>query len=245
MLYEDTTFMGSSPARTHGTCRENGHNREVAECRNDGTLDMTNAVAHTDDPTEAATREKVHELRNRLYASSLALRAICTMLDKGNTRAARAAAETMLAKLSDELDESRDSAPNTTDTRTQAGRLHVLIVEDDDMEAQLLSGYLSEEGYEVSRARDGIDALSQLKAGPLPDLVLLDMNMPRLDGPKTITSIRSDESLRDLTLIAISGTDATTTEMQKARRSVNFWITKPADPERITAAILELARPCG
>jgi len=44
-----------------------------------------------------------------------------------------------------------------------------------------------------------------------------------------------------LTLIAISGTDTTTPDMQKARRSVDFWITKPANPERITAAIRELA----
>lgn len=55
---------------------------------------------------EVISRERVHELRNRLYASSLAFRAICMMLDKGDPQAARAAAETMLAKLNDELDES-------------------------------------------------------------------------------------------------------------------------------------------
>lgn len=96
------------------------------------------------------------------------------------------------------------------------------------MEAQLLSGYPSEEGDEVTRACDGIDALSQLNTGPLS---------------KTITSIRSDECLRALTLIAVSGNDASTSEMQQARRNVNFWITKRADAERITGAIVEWLAP--
>ena len=50
---------------------------------------------------KSSTREQVHELRNRLYASSLALCAICRMLDDGKPAAARAAAEAMLSKLRD------------------------------------------------------------------------------------------------------------------------------------------------
>ena len=243
MFHEDALF----PLRSEYVITDGPSQRDDdvdSRCNNKGAYAMTNTVTErrvTTPSTEPASHEKVHELRNRLYASSLAFRAICTMLDKGNTQAARAAAETMLAKLNNELEDSRDCDLSETSTELQGYGVRVLVVEDDDMEAQLLWSYLTEKGYEVNLARDGIDALTRLKSNALPDIVLLDMNMPRLDGSKTITSIRSDERLRDLTLIAISGTEATNDNMRKARRNVDFWITKPADPERIIGAIQELA----
>ncbi|MCB9873241.1 MAG: methyltransferase domain-containing protein [Planctomycetaceae bacterium] len=205
-------------------------------------LDRTDKSGSQQGASAMPTREQVHELRNRLYAASLAFRAICRMLDDGKSTAARTAAEAMLANLSDELHDSHECNVGRCVSNSDGDAQRVLLVEDDDMEAHLLSDYLTERGYEVTRAKDGIDALRQLNDGPLPDVVLLDMNMPRLDGPKTITSIRTSDRLKDLTLIAVSGTDATSADMQKARRNVNLWITKPADPERIAGAILELSQ---
>jgi demethylmenaquinone methyltransferase/2-methoxy-6-polyprenyl-1,4-benzoquinol methylase len=205
-------------------------------------LDKTDERSEQQDAGEMPTREQVHELRNRLYAASLAFRAICRMLDDGKSTAARAAAEAMLANLSDELHDSHERNVGRCVSNSDGDAQRVLLVEDDDMEAHLLSDYLTERGYEVTRAKDGIDALRRLNDGPLPEVVLLDMNMPRLDGPKTITSIRMSDRLKDLTLIAVSGTDATSADMQRARRNVNLWITKPADPERIAGAILEFSQ---
>jgi|GEM_PF-422135 len=213
--------------------------------------DQTEQRGSHEDANAMPTREQVHELRNRLYAASLAFRAICRMLDDGKSTAARTAAEAMLANLSDELHDSHECHVGRCDSNCEGDAQRVLLVEDDDMEAHLLSDYLTERGYEVTHAKDGIDALRRLNDGPLPEVVLLDMNMPRLDGPKTITSIRTSDRLKDLILIAVSGTDATSANMQKARRNVTLWITNPADPERIAGAILEFSqlrydrgRPC-
>ncbi len=190
--------------------------------------------------SNAATREQVHELRNQLYAASLAFRAICKFIDREKPSAARAAAATMLENLTGQLEDSRDGGAICVQDELNAP-IRVLLVEDDDMEAQLLADYLTEKSYSVSRARDGLEALSRLKA-EVPDIVLIDMNMPRLDGPKTVRSIRADERLKELTLVAISGATESSPTMQKTRQSVDLWITKPADPRRIAGAILEMAR---
>lgn len=184
------------------------------------------------------SREEVHELRNRLYAASLAFRAICSFLEQDRPAAARAAAETMLEKLNGDLEGSRDgSSPWPDDEADNA--IRILLVEDDDMEARLLADFLSEHNYCVTRAHDGLDALTRLKR-ELPDVVLLDMNMPRLDGPRAVASIRADQRWKNLLLIGISGADASSPEMRKTRRSVDLWITKPADPQRIAGAVVEL-----
>jgi CheY-like chemotaxis protein len=61
-------------------------------------------------------------------------------------------------------------------------RSTILVVEDNDLAREELTLTLRREGYEVVPARDGQEALDYLKAGPSPDLILLDMLMPVLDG---------------------------------------------------------------
>ncbi len=235
----DTGVEATLRATSRQTQR-GGRERELATGEKAMDRSTHDSKQNAADPT--STRAQIHELRNRLYASSLAFRAICRLLDSGQVDKARIAAETMLAKVNGELHESRDDVVDQRRFEEGSNALKVLLVEDDDMEAHLLSAQMAELGYQVIHVRDGIAALQQLKLAPLPDVVLLDMNMPRLDGPKTVTSIRSNTQLKDLTLIAVSGSDATSANMQKARRNVDFWITKPADPERIVGAIRELTR---
>jgi CheY-like chemotaxis protein len=65
----------------------------------------------------------------------------------------------------------------------------VLLVDDDPLVRKLISGYLVAAGYVVRTAVDGLDALAKLRAG-LPDLIISDLNMPRMSGPELLEVVR-------------------------------------------------------
>ena len=76
---------------------------------------------------------------------------------------------------------------------------HLLVVEDDANERELLSGLLRLYGFEVATCADGNEALAALARGPRPDLVLLDMKMPNCNGQELVDRIRGTQELADLT----------------------------------------------
>ena len=77
----------------------------------------------------------------------------------------------------------------------------VLVVDDDDDIRLLVAELLRLTGYEVEMASSGVDALEQLAGGLRPDLVLLDVQMPELDGWDTLRGMRADDALRDLPVV--------------------------------------------
>lgn len=92
--------------------------------------------------------------------------------------------------------------------RGTAGRpLRLLIVEDSDNERRLLACLLAQQGFDVHVARDGAEALEQIRMiGCLkPDVVLMDMQMPISNGLETLQRIREDEGLADLKMFTVTG----------------------------------------
>jgi signal transduction histidine kinase len=85
-----------------------------------------------------------------------------------------------------------------------ASRRRILVVEDDQEILGTLSGLLEEEGYEVQSVIDGRDALDRLRRGPAPELIILDLMMPGMDGWEFRTIQRADPALADIPVVAIS-----------------------------------------
>src|ERR1035441_9444925 len=81
----------------------------------------------------------------------------------------------------------------------------VLVVEDDDAIAQVLQRSLRMEGYEVRVAGDGVSALD-LAHGFLPDLVILDLGLPKLDGIEVAKALRSSDD--DVPILVLTARDA-------------------------------------
>lgn len=81
----------------------------------------------------------------------------------------------------------------------------ILIVDDDDDIRELLAEYFEEEGYRVTTARDGLDALTQLRAGGAPPrLILLDLMMPGMNGFQFLAEFRGDPTLPRIPVVVVS-----------------------------------------
>lgn len=121
---------------------------------------------------------------------------------------------------------------------------NVLIVEDDAATRRLYKFMLTNGGYPVIEAEDGIAALEQL-AKHQCDLVITDMNMPRMDGMELIQSIRRDYG--DMYVILITAFGTPDTEKQARKIGANDYLAKPFDFEelerRVRAFFESRARP--
>lgn len=112
-------------------------------------------------------------------------------------------------------------------------RRRVLVVEDDADVRETLALALREAGFEATVAIDGVDGLERLRAGFVPDVLLIDLRMPRLDGESLVTAVRSDVRFADLPVITMTGDPAEPT----ARGEVVAHLRKPFDLDDLLAII--------
>lgn len=116
----------------------------------------------------------------------------------------------------------------------------IMLVEDNPGDIRLTEEALKESGMKVNLrvARDGIEALSALRgegleaARPHPDLILLDLNMPRMDGRELLGIIKSDIRLKRIPVVVLT-TSAADQDIERAYDlHANCYITKPVDLDR-------------
>lgn len=105
----------------------------------------------------------------------------------------------------------------------------VLIIEDHDSIRYLLGSMLSK-NYEVTAMKDGLEGMAWLFKGNLPDLILLDMSMPRLSGNDFLKNIRQSGFFRDIPVIVVSGNDGEDEIKDCLKWGVCDYLTKPFNP---------------
>ncbi len=113
------------------------------------------------------------------------------------------------------------------------------IVDDDPAFTQYLTTLLSTRGYTVNAFTSGADFLRSLGRGTGPDVVLLDVLMPGMDGLETLRAIRSAH--HTLQVIMLSGTQVPATIVDAVRLGAVDYVVKPDDPEGLGEAALEVA----
>lgn len=121
-------------------------------------------------------------------------------------------------------------------------KTRVLLVNDNVTERRLLSSFLSMRGLDVSIAADGVAALKRLHE-QTHDVVLLDINLPKLDGRWTIERIRDEPAFAQLKIFAASGHTPETLNLTVGPHGVNKWFLKPLDPEALIDAIMDYTSP--
>ncbi len=111
----------------------------------------------------------------------------------------------------------------------------VLVVEDDVDCLDALVDVLTYDGYRVSTACNGLEAMQRLEAGPLPDLILVDLMMPVMNGWQLLKRLRADERFRAIPVIVLSADgrlDKWRTELDAAS-----CLAKPLELEPLLAAV--------
>jgi carbon storage regulator CsrA len=180
------------------------------------------------DVSTVLTRRRRHELRNRLNTASLGLQLLHQRLQRGETGHVEASIEKILQELYAADNELGGNSSREDGVPGPRGR-RALVVEDNPNESELLAELLRISGYTVDTVHDGLQALSYLRQNDRPDAVLLDMGMPHLDGPATISSIRGEPCLRDLKLFAVSGADRIELGVTVGPQGVDRWFSKPVN----------------
>src|SRR5213593_4782938 len=118
----------------------------------------------------------------------------------------------------------------------QARHGHILIVDDDPLNRRLLTKSLEDEGHRTTAVADGFAALSTLEADR-PDVVLLDIEMPGLDGIEVLERIKADKDLRHTPVIMISGVDDAESIVRCIETGADDYLPKPFDSVILRARI--------
>lgn len=176
---------------------------------------------------EAQLRQLTQLMRNRTRIARTGLAQLRRQLEAGAT----AEALETLARLEEDLDLLRqrlDGGVQPPAPRLPARR--ALLVEDNANERELLASFLRRSGIEVTTAADGEDALDTLKKRGRPDVVLLDMGLPRCDGPTAVRAIRRDPTYAGLKIFAVTGHVPDEFDLSTGPAGIDRWFQKPINP---------------
>jgi CheY-like chemotaxis protein len=125
-----------------------------------------------------------------------------------------------------------------------AGAGRVLVVDDDDVIRQLITVNLELEGFDVVTAVDGQDALDKVKQAQ-PQVITLDVMMPRLDGWEAAARLRGDPETAHIKVILLSAR-AQEADLQRGERiGVDAYLTKPFDPDELIDLVRRLMDDAG
>lgn len=120
-------------------------------------------------------------------------------------------------------------------------RMRILLVEDNPADADLTREVLEMSGHplEIKVAVDGADALAWLfrdhpyedqANAPHPDFIIMDLNLPKLDGLQLLSEIKSHEELRTIPIAVLTSSAARQDVLESYRRGANCYVTKPGEP---------------
>ena len=127
-------------------------------------------------------------------------------------------------------------------TQANDGVPRVLVVDDEAMLADLLAQALRHEGWETATAKDGLDALA--KASNFhPDIVILDVQMPRMDGLETLERLRARDP--ELPVLFLTARDAVADRVRGLRAGADDYVSKPFDLDEVAARVEALLRRAG
>lgn len=193
-------------------------------------------LAPTEGQTATLPAVDRHAVRNRLNKVALGIHRCQQLWHAGDFAAANDVYEATVAAL-EAFDREWPSLAGSA-AMGPLRRCRALLVEDDANERELLAGVLGMGGCDCQTAADGQEALEYLAGHEPPDVILLDMGLPRVSGPQTLGRIRSEPRWRGLKVFAVSGSDPAEVGVPVGGvGGVDAWLRKPLNPRRVWEAI--------
>lgn len=135
----------------------------------------------------------------------------------------------------------RATSPDTPAGGTPAQPIRVLVVEDNGRSQQLLKELLTNEGYEVTVASDGEEALARI-GEKAPDCMLCDLVMPKMDGYEVVRRLKSTEETRLIPVIVITGLADLSHKLTAIEAGADDFLTKPFNALEVTARVRSLVK---
>jgi len=117
----------------------------------------------------------------------------------------------------------------------------ILIVEDNEMNRDMLSRRLERRGYEVILAMDGRRGLAVARSES-PDLILMDMSLPEIDGWEVARRLKSDDTTRSIPVIALTAHAMSSDRQRALEAGCDDYDTKPVEFERLLTKIQTMLR---
>lgn len=118
---------------------------------------------------------------------------------------------------------------------------HVVVAEDDDIVLELIVTHLERAGYSTSTARNGYQALEVI-AATQPQVVVLDLGMPRMDGMAVLKALRANAQLRDIPVLVLTARHTVDDAQMAMAQGAKDYMTKPFDGERLLDRVARLAQ---
>ncbi|MCR5625051.1 MAG: response regulator transcription factor [Lachnospiraceae bacterium] len=115
--------------------------------------------------------------------------------------------------------------------------MYSILIVDDDMFSLRMAEEVLAEKYACSIAKSGSQAVTLLSKGVIPDLILLDIKMPEMDGYETLKAIREINNCKEVPVIFLTGINDTTSEIKGLQQGAVDFITKPFVKEILLARV--------
>jgi len=117
----------------------------------------------------------------------------------------------------------------------------VLVVEDDEMHRRLLTTILTRLGYEVDEAFDGVNGLEKIEAN-LPDVILLDVSLPRMDGYEVARRLKESEKTKLIPIVVVSSFAEVENRIKALEAGADDFLSKPIDQTELRARVQSLLK---
>jgi CheY-like chemotaxis protein len=140
------------------------------------------------------------------------------------------------------------SAAPSRRSMNAARRIRVLLIEDNPGDVDLVAHAVRDFPCDVSVASDGVEAMEFLRkegrhaAAVAPDLVLLDLNLPKLSGREVLARVKEDPALKHIPVVILSSSQAAHDLLETYRLHANCFVTKPVDLDEFLASVGAVAQ---
>ncbi len=110
---------------------------------------------------------------------------------------------------------------------------HILIVDDSKTVRNLVAFIMKKEGFRITAAENGLDGLEKLYSADKVDLIISDINMPRMDGFTFIKTLREQDEYKDIPIVVLSTEGQEKDIKTGLNLGANLYMVKPAQPEKL------------